>query len=243
MIAKKLKFLLNPPILSLLLSGIGLVALELASRVSAWGTFAWLCYVVYLYVTQVRGRGKMGISFALFSFISLWVIQDINEGALLFATAICIAILLALFLGAIGYTFSRYDAALQLFYYITIGMNVAWWATSAFSGFSFFSTMLVWGGIYLLFRDRKRFLTQVWDTDDSVIYLLFTLLMLQYVWGVALLSMHELDMAALFLIFVVIGDDVISVARTGVITREYIYKNIGLYIGCSIAVLALSFWF
>ncbi|MFA7201702.1 MAG: hypothetical protein WC099_01780 [Candidatus Paceibacterota bacterium] len=185
----------------------------------------------------------MGISFTLFSIISLWVLRSIEAGTFLYLSAVCIAILFALFLGAIGYRFSRHNTALQLFYYMAIGMNVAWWASGVFAGRTIFSTILVWGGIYLFVRDRNRFLTQKWDREDILMYLLFAFLSVQYIWGITLLSIGPLDVAALFLIFFVIGDDCISIGRIQTLTREYIYKNVGLYIGCSIAVLALSSWF
>lgn len=243
MIAKKLKFLLKPPIPSLFLSGVGFVALELASRVSAWGTIAWFLYTVYLYFAQVRGRGKMGISFAIFSLVSLWVIRGVEGGIFLYATALCVVALLVLFLGSIGYRFSRHETILPLFYYVAIGMNIAWWASKALLSFSFFSTLLVWGSVYLLVRDRNRFLTQQWNKEDTLIYLLFTFLSIQYAWGITLLPVSPLDVAALFLVFFVVGDDSISIGRIHTITREYIYKNLGLYIGCSVAILVLSSWF
>ncbi len=243
MIAKKLKFLLKPPIPSLFLSGVGFVALGLASRVSAWGTIAWILYSLYIYFTQVKGRGNMGISFLLFSLVSVWILRGIEGGILLYAAACCIAVLFVLFLGSINYRFSRHEVALQLFYYLSIGMSVAWWTSGAFNGFSFFSTLFVWGGVYLFVRDRNRFLAHQWEQEDALIYMLFVFLSVQYLWGMALLPISSLDVAALFLVFFVVGDDSIAIGRTQTITRDYIYKNVGLYIGCTVAVLVLSSWF
>ena len=243
MIVKKLKSLFPLPTLLLLLNSVVFAVLAVASRVSAWGTLAWFLCAVYIYVTRVRGKGKMGFSFLFLSLVSLYVIRGVTEPLYIWATALYIVVLTFLFLGAIGFVIPRHERTLYMAQYLMLGMAAAWWASNALTDPFWLKTLFVAVGIYITTKERVRFLEQEWGKEQAVWYMLFSLLALEYIWSISLLSLYIIHTAALFLVFFIIMDDIVQHIRTSALTKEYMYKNVGLFALCSVAIGALAYWF
>lgn len=243
MIVKKLKSLFPLPALLLFLESAVFASLAVVSRVSAWGTLIWFLCGGYIYLYRVRGRGNMGYSFLFVSLVSLYAVRAVAGTMYVWIVALYAAVVIALFLAAIGFVIPRHEKALYAAQYLMLGMAVAWWASNALTDPFWVKTLLMALGIYITTKDRVRFLEQGWGREQAVWYAIFSLLALEYVWSISLLSLYVIHTAALFLIFFIIMDDVIGHIRTDALTKEYVYKNAGLFILCSATIGALAYWF
>ena len=240
MIVKKLKSLLKPPILSLLLNGGAFGALALLSRVSVWGTFAWIGFSLCLYKTHVSGRGMVAWSFVIYACVGFLAIRGVfDTGSAIILTFVYIA-LITLFISAISYHVTRYDAVLCGCKYIGLGFFVLWWMQEALLSASIFMPFIFGAVAYVLSRDVIRFHAHAWDTSISIWYGLFAYLSTQYLWGISALALAPWYGAALFLVWYVLADDAIIVLRNGTVTKNYIYEIVGWYVGASALIVFMG---
>jgi hypothetical protein len=240
MIVKKLKSLLKPPVLSLLLNGGALGALALLSRVSAWGTFAWVCLFFYVYKVHVSGRGMVGWSFVIYACVGLCAIRGVADTESALLLVFLYVALITLFISAISYRVAHHDVVLHGCRYIGLGLFVLWWTQGALLSACVLMPFLFGCVTYVLARDAIRFHEHVWDSPTSVWYGLFAYVSACYLWGISALSLAPWYGAALFLVWYVLADDAIFVLRTGTITKYYMYEIVGWYIGASMLVILMG---
>lgn len=239
MVLKKLKFLLKPPTLLLFGNGVLFGALLWASRMSSWGTAAFILYALYLYTARVRGRGFMGWTLlALFLISYVAVTGLVSEEARI--AALISAAVLALFLSAIEYRVKNLATALKVCDYTIVGIGSMWWMNrAAISGWiivpiaSFFV-------IYALVRDQIRFVEHEWTKESKLWYMIFAYISAGYLWGLSLLPLAAVQTTALFLIFFIIADEMIAYARTNTLNTRTALVNAAWYAGSSAAIIFIG---
>jgi hypothetical protein len=240
MVLKKLKFLLKPPIPLLLGNGVAFGLLLSVARVSGWGVVALVVYALYVYTTRVRGRGNVGWTFFMIVLISYLATTGLLlPGGDRFA-ALTGGIVLICFLSAIEYRVKNFSVFLQMCNYALLGLFALWWMERAAISGWVIMPLLFFGIVYGISRDRVRFVEHFWNKEFVVWYVLLAYITTQYLWGLSLLPLSIIQTTALFLIFFVVADETIFIARSGTINKKTAIANALWYVGSSVVILLMG---
>lgn len=207
----------------------------------------FLAVAFYFYFRPAINAGRFLFSFLAVLAVSLLVVKSLTIGLWLLAICLFFGFLLFLLLGIKNLSFVHRQP-LYYFYGALMFLTIfIVFFNSDKSRFFAVKYLAVGLAIFLIFRE---FLGVIEETEGiagfplkkNLYSLVFTFLILEFIWVAALLPLGFLNAASLAILLVLVLEDLIIHHFGGTLDRRLILRNITVFLILTLAIFGASIW-
>lgn len=210
-------------------------------------TVGYLVAALYFYFMPAINAGRFLFSFLTTLAVSLLVVNLVVAGLLLAAICLFFGILLFLLLGIKNLSFVHRQPLYYLYGALMFLTIFAVFFNSDKSRFFAFKYLAVGLAIFLIFREFLGVIEETagiagFSLRKNLYSMVFSFLVLEFLWVAALLPLGLLNAASFAILFVLVLEDLIIHHFSGTLDRRLILRNITVFLILTVAVFGASVW-
>lgn len=207
----------------------------------------YLVAAFYFYFMPAINAGRFLFSFLTTLAVSLLVVNSMAVGLLSAAICLFFGILLFLLMGIKNLSFVHRQPLYYLYGALMFLTIFAVFFNSDKSRFFAFKYLAVGLAVFLIFREFLGVIEETagiagFSLRKNLYSMVFSFLILEFLWVAALLPLGLLNAASLAILFVLVLEDLIIHHFSGTLDRRLILRNITVFLILTVAVFGASVW-